>query len=206
VNKWYEQNKVNLKHDERIRLSSILIMAPQQDLGQMKSVRTQIKEANPKMSDKDLDAATATFNTQAQNRALILLGEAKANKVDFAKLANENTEDIMARSSKNGGDMGWKERGQLVPDFANAIWKVAPGTVFPQLLKTGEGFRIVKLTGHETPGVASLADVREAIEQKLKQDKTAAEVNKWIASQQSKEKIEFAPRFVALAKDKTKTH
>src|SRR5262249_17806627 len=54
---FYRKNEKNLKHKERIRLSQIIIAAPNQDVGPVKSVRAQVEKANPKLSGKELDTA-----------------------------------------------------------------------------------------------------------------------------------------------------
>jgi hypothetical protein len=199
VRDWYNHNKEQLKHPERIRLSSILVICPESDIGPIESVRTQVKKANPKLEGKDLDAAVANVMMAQQNKALICLGEAQAAGSNFAKLANEKSEDPVARQQKNGGDMGWQQKAQLVPQFADAVWGLKPGQVLPKLVKTAEGYRIIKVTGHEGAGLLPLSDVRPIIEAKLKQDKLNGAVQQWVAQQQRSMNIQFSQRFLAVA-------
>lgn len=196
IKNFYEANKKQLQHPERVRLSSILVACPEQDIGPVKSVRAQVQQANPKLTGKDLDATVAQVITQQQNKALILLGEAKAKNADFAKLANENSDDLSARIKKTGGDMGWQTKQSLVPQFVDAIWGLKPGTVLEKVVKTNEGFRIMKVTGHEPAGTMPLKDVREPIVAKLKQDKLAQAVNQFVAEQQHIYRIDFSPSFL----------
>lgn len=196
---FYKKNTSQLKHKERLRLSRIVVLAPEQNQGPILSIREQVKRVNPKLEGKELDATVAQVMQQQQQKALVLLGEAKASALNFAKLANENTEDPMSRILKNGGDMGWQEKQQLVPQFADAVWTVQAGSVLPKLVKTSEGYSIIKVTAHEKPGVMSLADVRGAIEQKLKQDKLQQVLNTWLADRQKTVKVEFSPKFLAIA-------
>lgn len=204
IKQYYAKHKNELLHGERVRLSSILVLAPQKDVGPFSSVESQVKQANPKLTGKDLDATVAQVNMQLQNKALILLGEAKATSSNFAKLANEN--DPIAQQTKSGGDMGWQEKKQLVPQFVDAIWDLKPGTVLPKIVKTDEGYRIIKVTGHETSGPVALADIHNAIAAKLRQDKLQQVVNAWINQQQTKTKIEFSQGFVALANGSAKNN
>jgi parvulin-like peptidyl-prolyl isomerase len=202
----YNANKSKLQHGERVRLSSILLVAPPEDVGQIKSVRTQLKAANPKWTDKQLDTATTNFMSQQQNKALIIMGLAQAQGSDFARLANEKSEDPTVKARKNGGDMGWQEKGQLVPVFANAVWGLKPNTVLAQLVKTSEGFRIIKVTGHEAKGAYSVNDVRDVLVAKIKQEKLNRAVQQWVAQQQTHTRVEFSKKFLAIANDKNKTH
>lgn len=202
----FNANKSKLVHNERIRLSSILLIAPPEDVGQIKSVRTQLKAAHPKMADKDLDAEAVNFLMQKQNRALILLGEARAAHSNFAQLANENSEDVTTKTTKNGGDMGWQEKAQLAPAFAKAVWDLKPGTVLSQIVKTSEGFRVMKVTEHQPKGPFTLAETHDLLALKIKQSLLNAYVQNWVAQQARSAKVEYSKRFISLANEKSKTH
>jgi len=199
IQDFYKKNQSQLKHNERIRMARIVVMAPEQSQGPILSIREQVKRVNPKLEGKDLDATVAQVLQQQQQKALVLLGEAKAGNGNFTKLANENTEDAMGRILKNGGDMGWQEKQQLVPQFAEAVWSIKPGTVLPKLVKTSEGYSIIKVTGHEKPGVVGLAEVRPLVQAKLKQDKLQKVINVWITEKQKTAKVEFSPKFLQIA-------
>lgn len=49
-----------------------------------------------------------------------------AGQADFATLARENSQDGSARE---GGDLGWVSPGQFVPEFEDAMNKLAPGQI-----------------------------------------------------------------------------
>lgn len=198
VQEFYKKNQAQLKHNERIRMSRIVVLAPEQNQGPILSIREQVKRVNPKLEGKDLDATVAQVMQQQQQKALVLLGQAKASP-NFGTLANENTEDPMGRVLKNGGDMGWQEKQQLVPQFAEAVWGMSSGTILPKLVKTSEGYSIIKVTAHEKPGTLSMSEVRPLILAKLKQDKLQKSINTWIAERQKAMKVEFSPKFMAVA-------
>jgi parvulin-like peptidyl-prolyl isomerase len=198
IQDFYKKNQSQLKHNERIRLSRIVVSAPDATQGPWMSVTDQVKKANPKLEGADLDKMVSNVVQQQQQKALVLLGEAKATS-DFGKLANSNTDEPITRALKNGGDMGWQEKTQLVPQFADAVWTIKSGTILPKLVKTNEGFSIIKVTAHEGTGTLSLADVKQAIEIKLKQEKMNKQLNAWINDRQKVTKIEFSPKFVKIA-------
>lgn len=199
VEDFYKKNEKQLKHNERIRLSRIVISAPEATAGPWVSVKDQVKKANPKLEGAELDKVVANVVTQQQQKALVLLGEAKADSKEFPKLANQNTDEPIGRTLKNGGDMGWQEKAQLVPQFADAVWTIPAGQVLPKLVKTNEGFSIIKVTAHEKPGTLTLPEVKNAITLKLKQDHMNKALQAWIANQSKVAKVEFAPKFVQLA-------
>jgi len=49
-----------------------------------------------------------------------------AGQADFATLARENSQDGSAR---DGGDLGWANPGQFVPEFDDAMDKLSPGQI-----------------------------------------------------------------------------
>jgi parvulin-like peptidyl-prolyl isomerase len=204
IKRAYEANKKILRHNERIRLSSILVAAPEIDQGPIQSIKTQVHKANPKLEGKALENAIAQVLDQQQQKALVLLGEAKSPAVSFAKLANQNTDDVQAKIKQNGGDLGWQEKSQLVPQFADAVWQVKSGQVLPKLVKTGLGFQIIKVTNHEKPGTMSLSEVHDVIEAKVKQGRLQQAVDSWVANRHKSVKIEFSDDFKKLAQGDTK--
>jgi len=50
----------------------------------------------------------------------------ETGKVDFAKLARENSQDA---SAPEGGDLGWVSPGMFVPEFEEAMTKLQPGQI-----------------------------------------------------------------------------
>lgn len=81
----------------------------------------------------------ATIKAKAQK----VLDRIKAGE-DFAKLAKEFGSDS---TKDNGGDLGWFGKGQMVPEFEQAIFSIEPGKVGDQLVKTQFGYHIVKVEG-----------------------------------------------------------
>ena len=61
---------------------------------------------------------------------------------DFAALAAEYGSDGTA---SNGGDLGWFGKGQMVPQFENAVFSLEPGQVSEELVKTDFGYHIVQV-------------------------------------------------------------
>jgi parvulin-like peptidyl-prolyl isomerase len=205
VRNFYDQNKKQLAHGERIRLATILVACPEKDKPGVQSVRTQVQKAFPKLQGKDLDQAVTQATINQQNKALILLGEAQGSGANFAKIANEKSDDMNARVHKTGGDMGWQAKENLQPALVESVWKMKSGSVLPKLVKTDDGFMIIKVTAHEPAGTLALKDVEPLIKNKLAQDKLSSTVNSWIADQQKTYRIEFTPSFISAAQGKSQT-
>ena len=62
---------------------------------------------------------------------------------DFRKLATENS---TCPSKKKGGDLGIFGRGEMVPEFERAVFKMKVGDISDPI-KTKFGYHIIKRTG-----------------------------------------------------------
>lgn len=78
----------------------------------------------------------------AQQKAQALLTEAKGG-ANFEKLAKSNSQAPDA--AKNGGDLGFVAPAKLPPEFVKAASTMRPGQVNPDLIRTNDGFEIVRL-------------------------------------------------------------
>jgi len=71
----------------------------------------------------------------------LLLDKVKSGE-DFSLLASSYSDDY---SSENGGDLGWFSRGDMVPEFEDAVFNLTPGQV-SDIVETQFGFHIIKCT------------------------------------------------------------
>jgi len=77
----------------------------------------------------------------ARDKAAALLKQALANE-DFERLAKKNSQ---AADASKGGDLGYRAPDSLPEGMAEAASKLRPGQVNPEVLRTPDGFEIVKL-------------------------------------------------------------
>ncbi len=92
-----------------------------------------------------------------------ILALAKAGK-DFSQLAREHSEDS---TGKNGGDLGFFNKGQMVPPFAEAAFSLTEGEV-STIVETQFGLHLIKLEKIKPAHVTTLAAAREQITTELK--------------------------------------
>jgi peptidyl-prolyl cis-trans isomerase D len=92
-----------------------------------------------------------------------ILALAKAGK-DFSQLARENSEDA---SGKNGGDLGFFSKEQVVPPFAEAAFALKEGEI-STIVETQFGLHLIKLEKIKPAQVTTLAAAREQISAELK--------------------------------------
>ncbi|MGD0586887.1 MAG: peptidylprolyl isomerase, partial [Oryzomonas sp.] len=158
--KFYDQNIDKFHQDEKVRASHILC---------------------------GVDAkASAEEKKKARERAEKLRKEL-ADGADFAKLAKENSS---CPSSKQGGDLGFFGRGQMVPPFEQAAFALKPGEI-SDVVETQFGYHIIKQTERTKADTVPFSVVRPKIEEYLKNQKVSAAVGDLVAELRKTAKIEI---------------
>jgi peptidyl-prolyl cis-trans isomerase SurA len=92
----------------------------------------------------------------AQKKADDLLKQAVSGSGnDFEKLAKSNSQ---ATDAKQGGDMGFLPASKLPPEFVTAASTLRAGQVNPSVIRTNDGFEIVKLVDRRSGGQSVTGD------------------------------------------------
>jgi peptidyl-prolyl cis-trans isomerase D len=108
--------------------------------------------------------------TAAQAKARAVLDRLKAGE-DFAALASELSED--QGSKQAGGDLGFFERGQMVPPFEEAAFALEPGNV-SEPVRSPFGIHLIKVEEHRTALHRPFEEVREQLARDLLAGEVAA--------------------------------
>ncbi len=119
-------------------------------------------------------AAGADADVKAKAKAESLSARAKAGE-DFAKLATENTDDPSGK--ENGGQLPPFGRGQMVPEFDQAVFDMKPGEIRGPI-KTSFGYHVIKLAAKTPAGTRTLEEVRPSLSGDLAERKAAAETER----------------------------
>ena len=117
----------------------------------------------------DADEATkkAAREKAEKARQRALAGE------DFAALARELSE---GPSAKNGGDLGFFEKSQMVAPFAEAAFALQPGQI-SDVVETRFGYHVIKVEEHRPAGQRSFDEVKDQLMRYLEERKVAEAVN-----------------------------
>jgi peptidyl-prolyl cis-trans isomerase C len=83
---------------------------------------------------------------------------------DFAKIAGEVSKD--PGSGKEGGDLGWFTKDRMVPEFAEAAFKMEKGQVSDPV-KSQFGWHVIKLEDKRNKPVPTFDEVKDQISQYL---------------------------------------
>ena len=133
LQKFYDDHKSQLEQPEQIRLSEILISTEKKD-----------KDKNPPADETQLVAA-------AQAKADDLLAQIRKG-ASFEDVAKKNSDGPTAAQ---GGDLGYFKRGTLAKELEDKTFAMKPGEV-SDVIRTKQGFVILKVTEHQQAGVPPL--------------------------------------------------
>jgi peptidyl-prolyl cis-trans isomerase D len=145
----YEKRKDSLSVPEQVQASHILI-----------SVKPD--------GGTDADAV-------AKARAETIAARAKLPGADFAKLANENTDDPSGKGQ--GGKLPAFSHGQMVPEFESAAFSMEPGEVRGPV-KSQFGYHIIKLEAKTPARTRSFPEARGMLAADLTERQATGELDR----------------------------
>jgi peptidyl-prolyl cis-trans isomerase C len=158
---FYDKNPDQFKRPEQVRASHILFSLQQ--------------------------AADVGAKAAVKRKAEGVLKQVKAGS-DFAALAKEHSQD--PGSAINGGDLGFFQRGQMVPPFDQAAFTLAPGST-SDLVETQFGYHIIRVTAKRDAGTVPLEEVRPQLEQYLQNLNRQREMQAFVDGLKAKGKVEI---------------
>ena len=160
VREFYDKNPETFSMPEQVRASHILIM---------------------------VDAKTGEAEKKAVRAKVDELLKQVKSGADFAKLAQENSG---CPSSKQGGDLGYFSKGQMVKPFEDAAWAMKPGEI-SDVVETQFGYHIIKVTEKRAKDKMPFDALKGRIQESLKQRKIGEQVNATLDAVKKAAKIEL---------------
>jgi peptidyl-prolyl cis-trans isomerase C len=161
VNDFYQKNPTQFQQPERVRASHILISFPQN--------------------------ADDAAKKEARTKAAEVLKEVKAGK-DFAALAKQHSTD--PGSGPNGGDLGFFQKGQMVPPFEQAAFALKPGET-SDLVESQFGVHIIRMVDRQAGRTIPIDEVRPKIQQYLEGQGRQQQTQAFVETLKAKGKIEI---------------
>jgi peptidyl-prolyl cis-trans isomerase SurA len=158
--KFYDEHKSEMEQPESVRVSEILI-APEKPAADK-------APADP-AAPKD-DAAK-----QEQDAKALAAAEAKANEVlkeirAGAKFDDEAKKYSSGLSAAQGGDLGVFKRGTMAKGLEDRVFAMKSGEI-TDVIRTKEGYIILKVTDHQMAGIPPMKDVINKIQDNLYYEK-----------------------------------
>lgn len=162
---------------ERTQVSAEDVQRHYQDNQQQFSTPEQVRASHILFKTEGKDEAAV--RKQAED----VLAKAKAPGADFAKLANQYTEEEIGKT--RGGDLDFFERGRMAKEFEDAAFALQPGQI-SGVVKSPFGFHIIKATDRKAAATRPLEDVRSQIEDQLKWQRAEAEAQRIVDDVQTR--------------------
>lgn len=158
-------------------------------------------EEKSKVTDSDVKAYydahknELLVNGQVRASHILVKTEDEAKKIseqlkkgaDFAKIAKEKSID--AGSAKNGGDLGFFSKGQMVPEFDKVAFGLKPGQI-SEPVKTQFGYHIIKVTGKKEGQVVEFEKVKNLLTQRVQAEKQKDVFDSYVNSLKSSYKVD----------------
>ena len=120
-----------------------------------------------------------------EDEAKAVIAELKAGG-SFDKIAREKSTD--KASGAEGGDLGWFKKGDMVPEFANAVFPLSKGQLTEAPVQTKFGYHVIRLDDRRQvppPAFEEMAEplreelTREAVTGLLDQLRSTAKIEKF---------------------------
>lgn len=160
--KFYKTNIDKFKHAERVKASHILVSANKDEIRALITADAANKNLTPAQIDEKVKADLS----QKYDKAKKLLDEVKKDPTSFAKVARDNSDDVA--SAKQGGDLGYFTKEQMVDEFSKVAFTQKPSTV-SEIVTTPFGYHIIMVTDRQEAGVESFDKVKGDIKNFLSQ-------------------------------------
>jgi len=107
---------------------------------------------------------------------------------DFAALAKQYSAD--AGSASKGGDLGWPTQPYL-PEYEAALAKLSKGQTTTALVKSSEGYHIIRVTDERPAKQKTLAEATDEIKQAIAQERRANAYQDYLSQLRKDAKIEI---------------
>lgn len=105
---------------------------------------------------------------------------------DFADMARQHSEGIKANE---GGDWGWIETAEWRAELKNAVANLKPGQL-SEVIDAGDDYFLIRLDDRKEAGVMSFDEVRQKIEEELKQAEGERLMSAWIERLRKKHHVQ----------------
>ncbi len=142
-------------------LQQALLMREVQPLLTEEALRTRYdREAAARPQEEEIRARHILLPTEAEARTA--LAEVRRPGADFAEVARRRSTDPGGR---NGGDLGFFKRGDMIAEFEQAAFALQPGQISANPVRTQFGWHIIRLEERRSVPAVSFEESREQLRQ-----------------------------------------
>lgn len=181
--KFYNENKDKFKHPDQVRASHILIGANpyqmQMELTDNGKKKIDINELKPKI-EKQMK--------EKEELAKKIDKELKADPSKFEQYVKKYSTD--ENSAKQGGDLGFFAKEQMVPEFANVAFAAKPNTI-SDVVQTQFGYHIIMVKDRKAADITPFEKAKDNIKDYLTSREQIKALDELTVAAKKKAKIEF---------------
>ena len=159
IGEYYNKNRRDYEGKETVRIKQLLLLLPPN--------------------------ANETIKAKMKNQALQLHKRVMDGE-SFDLLIVKYSQGPAAAQ---GGDVGFIERGTIIPEVEAAAFRLPVGQV-SEVIESSVGFHIIQVLDKKGAGLKPIAAVREEIKTKIEDEKLENKFDEWIASIRAKSHIE----------------
>lgn len=183
IQDWYDKHQKELEGPEEIGLSEIMIS-------------TQPSKAN--VGEKDKPAA-AQDQQLPEDPGKVAEAQAKASQLLEQLRKGAKFEDLAKKFSDGptaaqGGSLGNFKRGELAKDLEDKTFALKPGET-TDVIRTRQGFIILKVSGHRAAGVPPLKDIADRIREAIYSERLEPAARAYLTKLREQAYIDIKPGY-----------
>jgi peptidyl-prolyl cis-trans isomerase SurA len=183
IQEWYNKHQKELEGPEEVGLSEIM-------------VSTQPAKQNVEGKDQQ---ATDQSKTLPEDPAKVAEAEAKANQLLEQLKKGAKFDDLAKKSSDGptaaqGGTLGTFKRGELAKDLEEKTFSLKPGET-TDVIRTRQGFIILKVTGHRAAGVPPMKDISDRIREAIYSERLEPAARAYLTKLREQAFIDIKPGY-----------
>jgi len=168
IQKFYDEHKAQMEQPEQVRLSEIMVSPEKKDPG--KDEAAQLQAAQAKAED--------------------LLAQIRKG-ASFEEIAKKDSD---GPSAAQGGELGLFKRGTLAKELEDKTFAMKPGDV-SDVIRTKQGFIILKVTEHHEGGTPTLNEIRPRIQDAVYMQKLQPALRQYLTKLREDAFIDVRPGY-----------
>jgi peptidyl-prolyl cis-trans isomerase SurA len=180
--KFYNEHKAEMQQAEQIRLSELLV-APKAAAPAAAGTDPSAGAAPPADADAGLAAA------QAKAQDLLDLIRKGGSFEDLAKKFSDGP------SAKDGGDLSYFKRGTLAKELEDKVFALKAGEI-TDVIRTKQGFVILKVTEHQAAGVPTLKEIEPRIQDAIYMQKLQPALRAYLTKLREEAFVDIKPGYI----------